>query len=109
MVYDEGLAERIAGIFSVKQEFEVKKMFGGLCYMSKGHMVVGIVGDELMVRVGKENWESALTRPHAREMDFTGKPMKGMIYVAKPGFESGKDLESWIDLALSFTNSLEPK
>lgn len=109
MVYDEDLATRISGIFSVKQDFKAKKMFGGLCYMSNGHMVVGIVGDELMVHVGKVKWESALSRPHAREMDFTSKSMKGMIYIAKPGFENSKDLESWIDLALSFTNSLEPK
>ncbi len=65
-----------------------KKMFGGLAFLLRGNMCCGVVGDELMVRVGAESYEEALAHPYAREMDFTGTPMKGFVYVACEGFEA---------------------
>ena len=84
-------------------------MFGGLCFMVSDHMCCGIVGELLMARVGPENYEACLRQKHAKEMDFTGKSMKGMIYVSPAGLESDEDLEKWVSLCESFVRSLPPK
>lgn len=84
-------------------------MFGGLCFMCHGHMAFGIVGDELMVRVGPDAHDESLRLPHAREMDFTGKTMRGMVYVATDGFGEDDELREWLDRGLVFAGSLPPK
>ena len=109
MAYDEGLAERIRDILRDRPDVVEKKMFGGLAFMVRGHMSVGITGDELMVRVGKEAYEDALARPHAREMDFTGRALKGFVYVAPTGFQEDEDLSSWIGRGLAFAESQPAK
>ena len=86
-----------------------KKMFGGLSFLLGGHMCVGIVGDELMVRVGADAHADALEQLHARPMDFTGRPMKGFVYVAAEGFESDADLREWIGRGVQFARDLPPK
>ena len=88
---------------------EQKKMFGGLCFMVSGHMSCGVTDDPLMVRVGPDQYAEALARPHAREMDFTGKPLRGFVYVDQEGFESDEDLASWVDMSMKFVFSLPPK
>lgn len=100
MAYDEGLAQRLRDALIDERGVSEKKMFGGLCLLIDGKMCVGIVGDELMARVGPEGHEAALKRPHARPMDFTGKPMKGFVFVAPAGFESESDLEQWVQLGV---------
>src|SRR5579871_3629000 len=105
MAYDEGLAERLRGVFEEEPRAIEKKMFGGLCFMVDGKMCVGIVKDELMVRVGPEKNAEALARPHARPMDFTGKPMKGFVYVAPEGFESDATLQWWVAQGVAFARS----
>ena len=77
MAFDEGLAERLRGIFAGQMDVAEKKMFGGLAFMVRGSMCVGVTGDELMARVGPDQYDEALTLPHARHMHFTGKRMKG--------------------------------
>jgi len=109
MAYDEGLAERLREIYSDRVEAVERKMFGGLAFMVSGHMSCGVVGESLMVRVGPAEYERSLRRPFAREMDFTGKPLKGFVYVSPKGFESDEDLQAWVDLSLVFVSSLEPK
>ena len=84
-------------------------MFGGIAFMANGHMSCGVVKETLMVRVGPDRHGDALVRPHAREMDFTGKPMKGFVYVAPEGFESDEDLAAWVTLSLDFVSTLPPK
>lgn len=107
MAYDEGLAERLAEILARRKGVTSKKMFGGLCYLLGGKMFVGIVKDTLMVRVGPAAYADALAQPHAREMDFTGKPMKGYVFVAPAGFDSERDLRAWVDRALAFVATLQ--
>lgn len=109
MAYDEGLAERVRTALEDEPGVTERKMFGGLCLMLGGNMCCGIVGEELMVRVGPDAWESALALPHAREMDFTGKSMKGMVYVGVDGIESDRDLDSWVARGVAFAGSLPPK
>ena len=110
MAYDEQLATRIRAVLADAQTPVVeKKMFGGLCFMVSGHMCVGIVHDDLMVRVGPNAYEKALTLAHARPMDFTGRPLRGMVYVAAAGVKTKRQLVSWLDRGRSFVNSLPPK
>ena len=81
----------------------------GLAFLLRGNMCVGIVGSDLMVRVGPEAHDDALRRPHARPMDFTGRPMKGFVYVAAAGYESDADLRDWVARGVAFASSLPPK
>jgi len=109
MAFDEGLAERLRDLLKLHKNVTERKMFGGLAFMLDGHMFVGILGDRLMARVGPADYADALHRPHASEMDFTGKPMKGYVYIAPEGFESDLDLESWVTLCAKFAASLPPR
>ncbi len=84
-------------------------MFGGLAFMARGHMCCGLVRERIMVRVGPEAYDRLLAKPHARPMDFTGKPMKGYVFVDPPGFESDADLEEWVERCRRFVGSLPPK
>jgi TfoX/Sxy family transcriptional regulator of competence genes len=109
VAYDEGLAERIRDHTADDRSVSERRMFGGLAFLCNGNMACGIVGDELMVRVGPGAWTGALARPHTREMDFTGRSMKGMVYVAVDGFAEDDDLHAWIDRGVTFARSLPPR
>jgi len=109
MPYDEGLAERIRNVLADQHGVVEKKMFGGIAFMIRGHMSVGIVKDALMVRVGPDEHASLLRQPHARPMDFTGRPMKGFLFVASPGLESDEELERWIAHGVNYAASLPAK
>ena len=109
MYYDEGLAQRIREQFQDRRDVEEKKMFGGRCFMVSNHMACGTVGDSLMARVGPDNYEKCLNQAHASKMDFTGKAMKGMVYVAREGIESDVELSSWLNICTAFVASLPPK
>jgi len=84
-------------------------MFGGLCFLLGGNMCCGIVGEELMLRVGPEAYAAALARDHAREMDFTGRALKGMVYVGADGVAEDEALRAWVDMGAAFAGSLPPK
>lgn len=109
MAYDEGIAERLRDQLVDRPGIREKKMFGGLAFLYRGHMLVGIIGDSLMARVGPAGYADALMQPHVREMDFTGKPMKGYVYVDSAGIESDTDLNKWLELCLQFNESLASK
>lgn len=109
MAYDEGLAERIRSILEDRGRVIERRMFGGLAFLVRGHMTVGIVKDQLMVRVGPETYPQLLSEPHARAMDFTGRPMKGFVFVSPEGLESDADLERWVDRGAAYAASLPAK
>lgn len=109
MAYDEGVAERIREVFGDRPDITEKKMFGGVAFMHNGHMCCGIVGDMLMARVGPDAYEYSLGQAHVREMDFTGKSLKGFVYVEADGFAEDEELHEWIARCESFTGSLPPK
>jgi len=109
MAYDEGLAQRLREQFQSRADVEEKKMFGGLCFMVSRHMCCGIVKDTLMARVGPDNYEACLKKEYASKMDFTGKPMKGMVYVSSEGIESDARLAEWVKSCLSFVEQLPLK
>ena len=109
MAYAEGLAKRIRAVAMIRPTAAEKKMFGGLAFMLNGHMFCGVIQDSLMARVGPDNYGAALAKPHVREMDFTGRSMKGYVYVAPEGIESDQELQYWVDLCAEFVLTLPPK
>jgi hypothetical protein len=109
MAFDEGLAERVREELDSRSDVAERKMFGGLAFMVAGHMACGILGDRLMVRVGPDAYAAALREPHAREMDFTGRPMKGIVEVGPDGLASDQDLGAWVRRGLAFVSTLPPK
>lgn len=104
MAYNEKLSDRIRERISEISNVEEKFMFGGVCYMLNGKMCVGVVKDELMCRIDPEVYEEALEKNGCREMVFTGKPMKGYVYVSEEGMKSKKDFDYWINLCLDFNS-----
>jgi TfoX/Sxy family transcriptional regulator of competence genes len=107
--YDQTLAERVREIAAgIDGEITERKMFGGLAFMLNGHMFTGVVGDELMLRLGEDGAEAALRREHVREMDFTGRPMKAMVFIAPAGLD-GAALNEWVISAATFALTLPPK
>jgi TfoX/Sxy family transcriptional regulator of competence genes len=109
MAYDEKLAERIGALLDGRDGVTSRRMFGGLCFMAHGHMCCGITGGELMLR-GDPAWVAdALTQPHTRPMDFTGRVMKNMLYVGPGGFATDEQLAEWVDTAYAYAASLPPK
>ncbi len=109
MAYDEQLAQRIRGLLTAFPEVAERKMFGGLAFLLRGNMCCGVVGEELMVRVGRESYEAALYEPHAREMDFTGRPLRGFVYVSATGLVSHGDLRAWVERGARYAESLPAK
>ena len=105
MAYDEKLADRVRQILYPKDLLvEEKKMMGGLTFMVNGKMCVGISKDDLMARIAPEEYESALSKKGCRPMDFTGKPMKGFVFINSEGTNTEKKLQYWVKLALDFNN-----
>ena len=82
-------------------------MFGGITFMVAGRMACGVIHDDLLVRVGKPSHEAALAEPHTRPMDFTGRPIHGMVYVEPAGVRSDVDLARWVERAVNVA-TVEP-
>ena len=103
MAYDEYLSDRIKNIFKEKNvSYETKKMMGGLTFMVDNKMCCGIVKNQLMARIGSDNYEDALTEEGCCEMNFTGKPMKGFVYVHPENIDLDSDLSYWIQLCIDY-------
>ncbi|MBC8279391.1 MAG: TfoX/Sxy family protein [Chloroflexi bacterium] len=109
MPYDEKLAERVRAVCQSEPNYTEKKMFGGICFMVGRNMAVGVTGSDLMVRPGPINFEAALALPHARPMDFTGRPMKGFVYVEPEGLTTDTALAAWIERGAAYARSLPAK
>ena len=103
MPYDEYLAERIRKAFRDQHViFEEKKMMGGICYLVNNKMCAGIIKNKMMARIDPEVHAEALNRKGCTEMDFTGKPMKGFVFIEPYGIDTDIELESWIRLCLEY-------
>src|SRR5271165_2548891 len=109
MSYDETLASRIRAALDERTDVVEKKMFGGLCFMVGGAMCCGLTKTDFMVRVGPDQYDNALAQPHTRPMDFTGRPLAGMVYVTPEGLRSSAALAKWVGRGVSFVSSLPPK
>jgi len=103
MAYDELLAERIEQILKERRvPFVEKKMMGGLSFMVDNKMCIGIIKNDLMARIDPDKQEEYLLEEYCREMDFTGRPMKGFVNVAPEGVDLDSELERWVDRCLEF-------
>jgi len=109
MAYDEALANRIRTAMGGDAEVFEKKMFGGVAFLHRGLMFVGVSGNKLIARVGNGNYQDSLGRRHVREMDFTGKPMRGYVYVEHPGTRSEEQLDFWLQRCKQFVSTLPAK
>ncbi len=112
MPFDEKLAERIRQLLKVENrgfKLSEKKMFGGLAFMLDDKMCCGVLEDRLVARVGPEQYERMLKKPHVCPMDFTGRPLKGFVYIDAKGVRRDEQLQSWLSLSSSFVSTLEIK
>lgn len=109
MAYDPVLADRIRAELARHVGFTEKKMFGGLSFLVNGNMCCGVTGTDLVLRLAPEEVERALSKPYTRQMDFTGKPMKSMVYVSAEGTSSGAALQQWLRIAAITALGMPPK
>ena len=108
MPYNEELAMRVRNAFASQRRVVEKKMMGGLTFMVNDKMCVGILNDDLMARIDPDVYEAALQRKGCREMDFTGRPMKGFVFISPDGTRTSRDLSNWLNLALAFNKKAKP-
>ena len=109
MAYNGQLADRVRNVLVRYEGLIEQKMFGGLCFMLRGNMCCGIVKDDMMVRVGPDQYERLLAEPYARPMDFTGRSLKGLVYVGPGGYENDEALGKWVERGVLFALSLQAK
>jgi TfoX/Sxy family transcriptional regulator of competence genes len=102
MAYDEHLAQRIRELLADGEEVIEKKMFGGLTFMLRDKMFCGVMKDDMMVRCFPERYEELLEKPGCRPMDFTGRPMRGLLYVSIENLNTNKHLRWWLDVGIEF-------
>jgi TfoX/Sxy family transcriptional regulator of competence genes len=109
MAYSKPLADDVRMRIGRHTGVTEREMFGGIGFMVEGNMAVGVSGDELMVRVGKDAYEEALSRPGVHPFDMSGREMKGWILVSPAGLDTDAALDSWIEQGVAFAGSLPPK
>lgn len=109
MGYDRGLAQIVREFLEHEPGYDEKEMFGGIGFLLYGNMACGILNNDLIVRVGPENYEETLDLPHTRKFDITGRPMKGWVMVSFDGLESEEVVQQWIKKGATFSLSLPPK
>ena len=109
MAYDKALETRISSLLGPSSGLLAKKMFGGIGYLLNGNMAFGIIKEYLIVRVGADNYEAALAKPHTCVFDITGRPMKGWVMIAPEGVKNETELQNWVQAGLDFAQTLPPK
>lgn len=102
MAFNEHLVNRIRESIAHLADVEEKHMFGGVCFMVNGKMCIGVVKDEMMCRIDPMVEEEALDKNGCRPMDFTGRAMKGYVFVSEDGLRTKKNFDYWVDLCLKF-------
>jgi TfoX/Sxy family transcriptional regulator of competence genes len=106
MAYDEQLAARVREVLKESKGITEKKMFGGLCFLLDGKMICGVRNDDLIAKIGKDSHEKMANLKHVRPFDFTGKPMKSIVYVALAGLKTKKELTEWIEMGKKHVRNL---
>lgn len=110
MAYDEKTAERVRELLSGRPDVAERKMMGGLCFMVRGNMCCSVSGrGGLMVRVGADAQDAALTEPHVRPIEMAGRTMTGFVHIAPEGCHTTASLKAWLDRALDFVTTLPAK
>ena len=109
MAYDEDLAQRVRDVLAARAEVTERKMFGGIAFMVAGNMACGVLGEDLIIRLGDDEGEKALEEDDVRPFDFTGKPMKNIVYVAPERTSDDAGLAQWVETGADYAASLPPK
>lgn len=109
MAFDEGLAQRVRELFNNRLGYEEKKMFGGIGFLLHGNMACGVIREDLIVRVGADNYTDALLKPDVELFDMTGRAMTGWVVVKEPGYRLDSDLEGWVVQGTEYSLSLPAK
>ena len=109
MAYDEGLAQRVREILSESLGYEENKMFGGIGFLLQGNMACGVIREDLIVRVGEENYTDALLQSDVELFDMTGRAMAGWVVVKEPGYRKDDNLKDWIAQGAGYALTLPPK
>lgn len=109
MTYDAALTDRIRAILKGKRSLTDREMFGGIGFMIRGNMACGVIGEDLIVRLDPAAHAGALNERHVRPFDFSGRPMKGWIFVASAGVRTNPDLKRWVERGVAFASSLPRK
>jgi len=106
VAYDEKLAGRVRALLKGRRGLAEKKMFGGLAFLVKGKMCCGVLDSDLVARVSGDDYRKYIGRAHVRPMDFTGRPIKGFVYVGPGATRTRRDLQRWLDRCVAFASSL---
>jgi TfoX/Sxy family transcriptional regulator of competence genes len=109
MAYNQELADRIRSHALTNERVSEIKMFGGIAFMVGGNMAVGVLGEDLIVRLDREETEKALAEPGVREFDFTGRPTKGIVFVSPEQTSKEEDLAGWVEAGAAYAASLPAK
>ena len=109
MAFDERLAERVRKVLRTQRSLEEKRMFGGLTFMVNGHLCCGVLKKDLVLRLGPEDYAKAVAHPNARPMDFTGRSLRGLLYVSQTGVRTSRQLEVWVRKSVEFVLTLPEK
>ena len=109
MAFDERLAERVRNVLRNERSLKEKRMFGGLTFMVNGHMCCGVLKKDLVLRLGPEDYTKCIAHPHVRPMNFTGRLMRGFLYVSPAGIRTAPQLKAWISRSLRFVSTLPTK
>lgn len=109
MAFDETLSQRVRSLLIGRAGYAERKMFGGIAFMLDSKMCCGVLNDELVARVSAADYAAALKQPQVRPMDFTGRPMKGYLYIAAAAIADDGSLAMWVDRCVSFVTTLPAK
>lgn len=109
MAYDAELARRIRAALGPLPGLDEKKMFGGVGFLVHGNMACGVHGQDMIVRVGPDRYPDAISQPHTRPFDMTGRPMSGWVMVDPAGCEDDEQLIAWVSQGAAFAQSLPAK
>jgi hypothetical protein len=109
VAFDEQLADRVRELISAHADLSERRMFGGIGFMLAGNMAVGVIGEDLIVRLDPEDAQRALAEPGVREFDFTGRPMNGWVYVGPEATAEDEALEGWVEAGAGFAATLPEK
>lgn len=109
MAYNEELVEKVKAIIESKPGFDMKKMFGGVCFLLNGNMACGVLNDDLIVRVGVDKYDDLLKLPETKQFDITGKPMKGWVMIIADKKKTIKNLKDWVERGVNFALKLPLK
>jgi TfoX/Sxy family transcriptional regulator of competence genes len=109
MAYDKQLAMQVRAALGGQESLTQREMFGGIGFMIAGNMACGVIADDLIIRVGPDDYDQALRQEGVKEFDMTGRPMRGWVLVTGTGMNTDAELSAWVQKGVTFARSLPAK